>query len=483
MQWSDQQNAIFDWFKGGSGNLVVRARAGTGKTTTIVQAISYAPENSILLGAFNKRIASELQTKLTNPKAVAKTFHALGYGMILGNWKGAVLDQYRSDSMARELFPDVPDPIITSIKKLASLAKNICPFFSIEKLIDICYVHDIDADEQMIDLGWNISKIATHAAKLLDKAAERNGTFDFDDMLYIPIKNSWIRKRYDLVVIDEAQDMNASQLIMAKKLGKARIVVVGDDKQAIYAFRGADSNSIDRLKGELSAKELGLTITYRCPKNVVQHIKWIVPDFIAADEAPDGVVRSLAYSAMIAEAEPGDFILSRINAPLTRTCFKLLALDKRACVEGREIGQTLKKIVKGLKATTIEEMVDKLQTWHTNQIERITKTASRCAETKIEHVNDQVAMLNVFAENATTVDDLLIKLETMFQHTDGGKLDVIVCSSVHKAKGLERNRVYGLCDTLYPGGSKNSSCVEERNIEYVMVTRAKSEFICVTGIH
>jgi len=67
--WSAQQEAIFGWFGSAGGNLVVRARAGTGKTTTILEGIGRAPEGKILLCAFNKRIAEELQTKVRNPAA------------------------------------------------------------------------------------------------------------------------------------------------------------------------------------------------------------------------------------------------------------------------------------------------------------------------------------------------------------------------------------------------------------------------------
>jgi hypothetical protein len=87
-EWSGQQTAIFDWFENGEGNLVVRARAGTGKTTTILEAITYAPEQTILLAAFNKKIAEELKSKLKNPRAEAKTLHSLGFGFVLRNWNG-----------------------------------------------------------------------------------------------------------------------------------------------------------------------------------------------------------------------------------------------------------------------------------------------------------------------------------------------------------------------------------------------------------
>lgn len=84
--WSDQQVQIFNWFKSGTGNLIVRARAGTGKTTTILEGINHAPENKILLAAFNKRIATELTEKLGDPRAEAKTLHSLGYKFLTYAW-------------------------------------------------------------------------------------------------------------------------------------------------------------------------------------------------------------------------------------------------------------------------------------------------------------------------------------------------------------------------------------------------------------
>src|ERR1700761_7815745 len=88
--WSEQQVRIFNWFKSGRGHLIVRARAGTGKTTTILEAVTHAPENKILLAAFNKRIARELEEKLGGWKfgapVEAKTLHGLGYSFVKYAW-------------------------------------------------------------------------------------------------------------------------------------------------------------------------------------------------------------------------------------------------------------------------------------------------------------------------------------------------------------------------------------------------------------
>ena len=99
-EWSEQQQAIFDWFAIGAGHLVVRARAGTGKTSSILEAIKHAPEQRICLCAFNKKIADELTGRLRNPRAEAKTLHAIGFRVVLRMWQGTRVDADRGFRLA-----------------------------------------------------------------------------------------------------------------------------------------------------------------------------------------------------------------------------------------------------------------------------------------------------------------------------------------------------------------------------------------------
>jgi DNA helicase-2/ATP-dependent DNA helicase PcrA len=505
-QWSLQQNGIFSFFakkpihadivemaKKGTfptkydGSLAVRARAGTGKTTTIIEAINYAPEAKILLAAFNKKIAEELALKLKNPKAEAKTLHSLGFSYVRRNWDKVRVDNDRSERLVRTLDPSMPDVMANMVKKLAACGKNSAPFPKQSVMEDLAYTFDLIPDEQWDDDGWSVPRIAHLAMQLMDLAAKPDGTVDFDDMVFVPVRNKWVRPWYDMVVIDEAQDMNPTQLLLAqgacKKTG--RVIVVGDDRQAIYGFRGADSYSIDRLKNELHATELGLTITYRCPKNVVASVQHLVPDYVAAPTAPEGIYGSASYEQMIEKADVSDFVLSRKNAPLVAVCLRFLRKGKRCMIEGKDVGKNLVAIVRKLKAKSIPDFMEKLTAWEDKQVERLHAVKKKSAEAKIEQVHDQAETLRELATDMAGIPELEARINTLFQETPAGKRDFIRCSTVHKAKGLETERVWGLVETLYPGRGRigmDKNSIEEQNIEYVMKTRAKNEFYAVTGI-
>jgi DNA helicase-2/ATP-dependent DNA helicase PcrA len=218
-QWSAQQEAIFNWFATGTGHLVVRARAGTGKTTTIIEATNHAPENRILLAAFNKKIAQELTQRLRNPKAEAKTLHGVGFSCVLRNWNGVQVDEERGMRLARKVVTDdVPDEIVALIKKLASRCKGTCPFpRDVEELIEEAEDADLVPDEQYEENGWNARFVAEKAMAAMELACQRDNTIDFDDMVFVPLRNKWVFGRWELVVVDEAQDMNAAQLLLAQR--------------------------------------------------------------------------------------------------------------------------------------------------------------------------------------------------------------------------------------------------------------------------
>jgi superfamily I DNA/RNA helicase len=266
--WSAEQKKIFTWFETGEGNLIVRARAGTGKTTTIIAALDFAPEEKILLAAFNKTIAQELQSRITNGRVQAKTLHGLGYSFIRKAWGNVSVDTNgeREINLAKEACPgSITNPnIIRLVGKVCSKVRELKPFcHNVDDVVDLMTEFDLLPETEMEIDGYDAKRLAGYALKAVDIAKKRTYTIDFADMIFLPLALGIVRPWFDMVIVDEAQDMTAPQLEIAirscKKTG--RIAIVGDDRQAIYAFRGADSGGLDRLKAALRATELGLTTT------------------------------------------------------------------------------------------------------------------------------------------------------------------------------------------------------------------------------
>lgn len=472
-KWSGEQNAIFGWFRSGSGALVVQARAGTGKTTTIKAAFEQAPEERMLYAVFNKKNQVEAAEKITDPRVTVKTLHGVGFGYILGVWPGVKPDGFvERDRVSGG--KDHPTEVVSQAVKLLGLAKNLFIDPSKDDLVELALERGIEVSEDLEECGYTVEKLASMALAGLEasKVRDRRGRISFDDMVWLPVAMGWARPRYDLVVVDEAQDMNLPQLTMARKAVRAggRICVVGDDRQAIYGFRGAVQNGMEMMRTELGAQVLPLTTTYRCPKAVVAVAAQIVPDYRAADSAPDGVVRKDVTDAVYLQAQAGDAILSRINAPLMALCLRFLRDGKAARIEGRDIGKLLAGIAEKLNARSVPDFLRKLSTWEERQLKRA--SCGRTPEARIQSIQDQAATLRAVAEGATGMPEVLRRLETLFQNTQPGERPQIVLSSVHKAKGLEWDRVFCLADTF-----RNDLAGEEANIKYVAVTRAKQELI------
>lgn len=241
LNFSSEQQAIFAWFANGTGNLVVEALAGTGKTTTIKHAFEYAPENRMLYCVFNKKNQVEAQEKIKDPRVEVKTLHSLGFSFIKSIWPKARPDNNVEFDRIDSIFPREKTGTKNSIRKLVGFAKNTLIEATNKDLEDICFERDIDSD----DLAWPVERLADAAMRILElsKQPDPQNRISFDDMVWLPMVLGIVKPAYDLVVVDECQDMNLPQLFMAKNAAKStgRVCVVGDKNQAIYGFRDRKS--------------------------------------------------------------------------------------------------------------------------------------------------------------------------------------------------------------------------------------------------
>lgn len=471
------------------GHLIVRARAGTGKSWTIRHSVKFAPERNILIAAFSKDIQLEMDKKIApfrNGKV--QTLHSVGLSCVR-NFRSGIKVEFtsdRADALAAAVCGRTcPDAITRLVSKLHTKGREIAPHaMQLGDLTDIAITFDCEPEDQWAKAGFNLDYVETKALEAMELAADvKNGdTIDGSDMIFLPIRNGWLIPTFDMGVIDEGQDMTPAQLEVAQGVVKkgGRICVVGDNRQAIFGFRGADSNCLDRLKEELGAAELGLTVTYRCGKNIVSLAQNLVPDIEAAPENSDGEILDMGFDELYKVASPGDFVISRVNAPLVSIAMQLLKSGKRTQILGKDVGKGLISLVRKLRATSVPDFLRKVENWCARETGRLEtqmveakEGRKKTIQQKIEGINDQASMLTELAEGAKNVDKIVEKITELFSSDKIEEEGVITCSSIHRAKGKEANRVFVLQSTL-----RNYS-EEEENLQYVAITRAKNTLVWV----
>lgn len=499
--WSEQQRAVFQWFITEIGNLIVRARAGTGKTTTIIEGIirfvAKFPKKTVLYAVFNKRNQVEADDKISLSQVTVKTLHGVGFMFIAKVW-GKCWGDYRVEwDRVKLAFPGASNSACAAVSKLIGHMKNTTLAMPSDKeVLDMITLKDIKASKDDRDNGWDnvrLCDVCLKAMKLsLTPMRNKYGQvrLSFNDMVWLPNVLDMVVPTFDLVVIDEAQDMSLPQLTMGTKAVKpnGRIVLVGDDRQCIYTFRGALLNSLDIYKEKLKANELGLTVTYRCPKAVVLLAKGIVGDYEAHADAPDGLYEQGDINKLLADAVIGDVVLSRLNAPLMRLCLALLAKGKTARIEGTDIAEDLIDKVKEIHdnmdkgADDIGAFMLALDGWKAARIATLNPN-DRNGARKAESIDDTHEMLKTVASIASDVADIKKRIKGLFQDHDDKPLPAIILSSVHKAKGLEWRNVFTIQDTfrLNKFSQTDDDKTELDNLRYVAWTRSQFKLVHISG--
>jgi DNA helicase-2/ATP-dependent DNA helicase PcrA len=464
-EWSDFQKNIFKDIAKASDHTVVIARAGSGKTSTIVEGFKYIPRGKkTLMVAFNKSIAEELKQRA--PSYVdTLTLHSLGFRAIKQNFGNVILENDKCRALVATLIGDDYDlwELNQSICKCVSLCKGFL-FDTPTKIDELMDRFDIDP------LDLERPKFIEYVIKTLGLCKSQKQVVDFDDMIWFPFVYRLNVGKWDVVFVDEAQDLNAAQIAMVMSAIKpgGRIIAVGDPAQSIYQFRGADSEAIPNFINKLKAKTLPLSVTYRCPKKVVKLAQEIVPDIQAHDNAPDGFVVEMPVEDLQKSVKAGDFVLSRTNAPLVKHCMALLKAGVPANIQGRDVGANLLYFIKKSKAKTINDFIAYVVEWKEQEIRRL---LSEKRDTTV-CIDKAECLLNL-CEGTLTIKDLKETIEKLFNDVDDAAK--VMFSTTHKAKGLERDRVFILTSTYRKSGMGG----EEDNLWYVAVTRSKSELYLV----
>lgn len=518
---SIQQQAVLDTARNTRSSILLKARAGCGKSSTLLmlirQLIEWNSRTTIFAGAFNRPIATELKNKLqdsgiTWKQANASTIHSAGktaWCRVTG-WKQDEMDRRIDPRKLQHLLDEemkTPEqvekvtPYHQLILKAVSLAKQrafgvLCSIEDESKWYDIIDHFGLDEDlPEEADLHFAVKVCIWLYKRSLNRCRE---TIDYDDMILAPLFFKAKFWQYDWVMIDEAQDTNPARRALALKLLRpgGRFIAVGDDFQAIYGFTGADADSLELIRKATNAITLPLTVTYRCPKTAVRRANQWVPDLEAHPDAPEGVERTIYATPgkkSLGNADrpnvydekftKDDAILCRNSAPLVKMAYALLRRGTACRIEGRAIGEGLVSVVRRWKVSSLTALTKKLTEWSEKEVQ---KWLAKENELKAEQVADQAQTIislseALLADGKTKVDDLVAFIEDMFGDTkEGQKPECLTLSTIHKAKGKEWQRVYHLGFNKYmpsPYARKEWQAQQEINLMYVAVTRTMNETV------
>jgi DNA helicase II / ATP-dependent DNA helicase PcrA len=487
--WSAYQDRIFAWADKTETNLMVKAGAGCGKTTTIVELykrlIAKYPLATVLFMAFNKKIAEELG----NRGVPASTMNAFGHKVCMKSGK-LRLNQYKIRDMCKEYHIDYKHHGL--VNRCVDLLKAyLYPMHAVttddvEKIIEEFELSDTRVAKSMLETIINIF------VQSLNNWSE----IDFTDQISYPVYHHLPIPKYDFVIIDEAQDLSPNKLEMVSRAVGNRFVCVGDPFQAIYGFAGADSTSMDKIAEQFQPVIMSLPVTYRCGRRIVEeaHKQEVAPeDFQAGPDNHDGVVGNKSYEDFEREVVANDFVLCRLTAPLVSGCFKLIKKGIRAQILGRDVGSKLINLGKQIQSNTgkieldIEshgigvttqsmEMRIFCAQWQTYKRSEVNKLRDAGKDDKADNLEDQLECLFVFAEGASSIDEMNTKISRLFD--DVINPGSIIFSTIHKAKGLEADNVWALpYKSKKPSNEKQKQ--EEKNLKYVQITRAKNAFYYV----
>lgn len=472
------------------GNGIIEAVAGSGKTSTTVECWKRIPSDKRVLAlAFNKKIAEELQRRA--PLHVeCKTLNALGHVALtkfLSETRGikAKLDTNKTRDIGRRLFGDDWNWLGGKAAKLVQLAKSsgimpdtgtVQPIVSdsLGAWSDLADKHDVfDADVK------DPSRFIDAARDVLRASMNELSVIDFDDQLLMTYALGATMPRYDWVFVDEAQDLSPLQheLVAGALAANGRLVAVGDPHQAIYGFRGADSNSMETLRKRFHCTPYPLHVSYRCAQSVVRAAQGYVKHIQAHAGAPEGSVVTVAKGVLESGIKPGDMVVCRFTAPMVSAAFQLLKNGTPATILGRDIGSNLIALLRKMTPESIEDAHDKVNAWEKKETAVAVRKEDEAKQAEIE---DKASVLRMFLDSCEAVDDVFTRIETMFaDDSDAGR---VTCCTIHKSKGLEADRVFVLNVHKMPSKWAKQPWQKEQeiNLIYVAFTRAKTHLQFVT---
>src|SRR5262245_20397286 len=379
---TDEQTAIIDYALANPDaplRLIIDSLAGSAKTSTLEFLCKYMPVLSTVSVAFNKRIVERLAEVLPGhvKPATANSICHRGWAATIG--KRLTVDTKKNYNLTKAYIEGMPKreradawDLFGDITKALARAKvngYIPPGLTMGRALigrdDFYAILDEVPDEWFMRL---VDSVLAEAIK-----QSYSGLVDFDDQVYMGTLFGGALPQYPRVMVDEVQDFSPLNHAMLDRMvgPRTQLIAVGDPWQSIYAFRGADTTSMSRLRERFTMHKMQLSVSFRCPIAVVQNAHWRVPHMRWPSWAKPGRVETL-HEWKAADIPDNAAVICRNNAPLLSCALSLLRAGRGVHLIGTDLGPQLIRALKKLGPEDMkqEEVYAAIDLWEQDKLRK-----------------------------------------------------------------------------------------------------------------
>ncbi|MCP4475494.1 MAG: DNA helicase II [Gammaproteobacteria bacterium] len=270
------------------GNLLILAGAGSGKTRVLVHRIAWLIENqqvspyAILAVTFTNKAANEMRGRIEQMVgSVAAgmwvgTFHGLAHRLLRLHWQAANLPE-----TFQILDSEDQGRLVRRIIKNLDIDEERYPAKKAQWFINQRKDEGLRAGQVKTTAGDRTERTFLGIYEAYEEMCQRGGLVDFAELLLRTLEllqnNQEIlghyQQRFQHILVDEFQDTNAIQYKWLKLLagGNTHMMIVGDDDQSIYSWRGAKVENIRRFQREFNdTRTILLEQNYRSTPNILK---------------------------------------------------------------------------------------------------------------------------------------------------------------------------------------------------------------------